>query len=324
MKFLRALILFFFLLRVFIYSAFSQTKTFWDSLPKPIGHINDFEKIFTETEIGVLERKVSYFEKNYRVQIVVVTIDSSHAPINKLDSLAFRIANYWNVGTKYGDRGVAIAISKGHRAMILLPARGLNQIMTQDVNKSIMDNYFLRYYRDRRFYEGTYQGINAIIGLLETRLRSNGSNDGQVRKLMDTEVKFDKGRFYYDDKLFTGIGITMWNEKQLKTEISFKNGRIDGVKRSYHENGNLESQMFWKEGKGHGEIKVYSQSGQLLEEGAYKNGQMDGIWKEYFESGKLKAEMSYTDGKLDGVVKEYDETGKLKSQVTYKEGKKIE
>ena len=324
MKFLRASILLFLLVRAFIYSAFGQTKTFWDSLPKPIGHINDFEKIFTETEIGVLERKVSYFEKNYRVQIVIITIDSSHVPINKLDSLTFRIANYWNVGTKYGDRGVAIGISKGHRAMILQPARGLNQIMTQEVNKSIMDNYFLRYYRNRRFYEGTYHGINAIIGLLETRLRSNKSNDGQVRKLMDAEVKFYNGLFYYDDLLFTGIGITMWNEKQLESEISIKNGRIDGVIRSYHENGNLQSQRFWKEGKAHGEYKVYSQSGQLLKEGAFKNGQMEGIWKEYFENGKLKAEMSYVNDKLDGVVKEYDETGKLKSQVTYKEGKKIE
>lgn len=163
----------FFSIWSFTYSASGQTRTFWDSLPKPIGHINDFENIFTKTQIGILERKVSYFEKNNRIQIVVITFDTSHVSLNKLDSLTFRIANYWNVGTKYGDRGVAIGISKGHRAMFLLPGVGLNQIMTQDVNQALMQNYFFPYYRSRRFYEGTYHGINAIIDLLETRLRSN-------------------------------------------------------------------------------------------------------------------------------------------------------
>lgn len=324
MKFRRTLLFLFLLVCSFIDSAFGQTKTFWDSLPKPIGHINDFEKIFTEREIGILERKVLYFEKNYRVQIVVITIDSSNVPLNKLDSLTFRIAEYWHVGTKYGDRGVAIGISKGHRAMFLLPGLGLNHIMTQDVNQALMNNYFFPYYRGKRFYEGTYHGINAITDLLEARLKSNNSNVSQGRKLMDSEVKFNGGLFYCEGKLFTGIGIDMWNEKQVKTEISFKNGRIDGVVRSYHENGKLQSQRFWKEGKGHGEIKVYSQNGQLLEEGTYKNGQMDSIWKKYHENGKLKAEMSYVAGKLDGVVKEYDENGKLTFQATYKEGKIIE
>ena len=324
MKFRKALLLLCLLVWSFIYPVSGQTKTFWDSLPKPIGHINDFEKIFTEREIGILERKVQYFEKNNRVQIVVITVDTSNVSLNRLDSLTFRIAKYWNVGAKYSDRGVAIGISKGHRAMFLLPGRGLNHIMTPNVNQALMDKYFFPYYRSRRFYEGTYYGIGAIIHLLETRLRSNSSNDSQMRKLMDSEVKFDTGLFYYEGKLFTGIGITMWNEKQLQSEISFKNGRIDGVARSFHENGKLQSQRFWKEGKGHGEFKVYSESGQLLEEGAFKNGEMDGIWKKYFESGKLKTEMSYIDGKLHGVVKEYDETGKLTLQATYKEGKKIE
>ena len=40
------------------------------------------------------------------------------------------------------------------------------------------------------------------------------SANGQDRKLMDSEVKFDKGLFYYKGKLFTGIGITMWNENK--------------------------------------------------------------------------------------------------------------
>ena len=323
MKYRRPLILLF-LVWALSYSVFGQTKTFWDSLPKPIGHINDFEKIYTQKEIGILERKVSYFEKNSRIQIVVITLDTSHVSLNKLDSLTFRIANYWNVGTKYNDRGIAIAISKGYKAMFLLPGRGLSHIMTQTINKTIMDKYFFPYFGNKRYFEGTYHGINAITGLVETRLRSNSANGSQVRKLMDSEVKFDNGLFYYEGKLFTGIGINMWNEKQLESEISFKNGKIDGVVKYYHENGKLQSQRFWKEGKADGELKVYYESGQLFKEGAFKNGQMDSIWKEYFESGKLKAEMSYTDGKLNGVVKEYDETGKLKLQATYKEGKKIE
>lgn len=324
MKFPRGLIVLCFAIWLFAYSAYGQTKTFWDSLPKPIGHINDFEKIFTEKEIGILERKVLYFEKNNRIQIVVITFDTSHVSRDKLDSLTFRIANYWNVGTKFKDRGIAIGISKGHRAMFLLPGQGLNHIMTHAVSQALMDDYFFPYFRQKRYFEGTYHGLNGIIDLLEIRLKSSRSNDGQVKKLMDSEVKFDKGLFYYEGKLFTGIGITMWNEKQLKSEITFKNGKIDGVVRSFHENGKLQSQRFWKEGKGHGEFKVYSETGQLLEEGAFKNGQMDSVWKKYFESGKLKAEMSYTEGKLNGVVKEYDETGKLKLQATYKEGKKIE
>ena len=180
MKFRRLSILLF-LVGAFSYSVFGQRQTFWDGLPKPIGHINDFEKIYTQREIGILERKVSYFEKNNRIQIVVITFDTSHVSLNKLDSLTFRIANYWNVGTKYGDRGVVIGISKGHKAMFLLPGQGLNHIMTQDVKQALMDNYFFPYYRSRRFYEGTYHGINAIMDLLETRLKSNSSNGSQVR-----------------------------------------------------------------------------------------------------------------------------------------------
>ncbi len=316
----------FFAVWSFVFSSYGQTKTFWDSLPKPVGHINDFEKIFNQRELGILERKVSYFEKNNRVQIVVITFDTSHVSVDKLDSLTFRIANYWNVGTMYNDRGIVIGISKGHRAMFLLPGKGLNHIMTDTVNKSIMDSRFFPYFRQKRYFEGTYQGLNAICDYLEFWMRRDitRSANGQVKKFMDSEVKFDGGLFYYEGKLFTGIGITMWNEKQIMSEITFKNGKIDGVANSYHENGTLQSQRFWKDGKGHGDIKVYSQSGQLLEEGTFKNGQMDSTWKKYYENGKLKSEMSYIDGKLDGVVKEYDETGKLKSQATYKEGKKIE
>jgi hypothetical protein len=52
--------------------------------------------------------------------------------------------------------------------------------------------------------------------------------NSQVKRLMDSEIKFDKGLFYYNNIPFTGIGITRWNEKQIKSE-NFKNGKIDGI-----------------------------------------------------------------------------------------------
>jgi len=57
---------------------------------------------------------------------------------------------------------------------------------------------------------------------------------------MDSEIKFDKGIFYYNSVPFTGIGITMWNEKKIKSETSFKNGKIDGIVKQFYENGKLQ------------------------------------------------------------------------------------
>ena len=171
MKFPGGIIVLCFAIWSFAYAASGQTKFFWDSLPKPIGHINDFEKIFTEREIGILERKVLYFEKNNRIQIVVITFDTSHVSLNKLDSLTFRIANYWNVGTKYNDRGIAIEISKGHRAMFILPGQGLNHIVTHTASQALMDNHFFPYFRQKRYFEGTYHGLNGIFDLLESGLK---------------------------------------------------------------------------------------------------------------------------------------------------------
>jgi antitoxin component YwqK of YwqJK toxin-antitoxin module len=103
---------------------------------------------------------------------------------------------------------------------------------------------------------------------------------------MDSEIKFDKGLFYYNNIPFTGIGITMWNEKQIKSETSFKNGKIDGIVKQFHEKGKLQVQSFWKEGKGNGELKEYYENGQLLTEGVFKDGRMDGLWKKYYKVAK--------------------------------------
>ena len=136
--------------------------------------------------------------------------------------------------------------------------------------------------------------------------------NSQVKRLMDSEIKFDKGLFYYDSVPFTGIGMTMWNEKQITPEASFKSGRIDGSVRQFHENGKLQLQSYWKEGKGNGELKEYDENGQLLAEGIFKDGRMDGLWKKYYQSGQVQSETTYKNGMIEGVVREYDEKGKLR------------
>jgi uncharacterized protein len=47
------------------------------SFPSPLGLVNDFEKIYTPEQALYLERLLSDFESSTKIQIALVTLDSS-------------------------------------------------------------------------------------------------------------------------------------------------------------------------------------------------------------------------------------------------------
>lgn len=132
---------------------------------------------------------------------------------------------------------------------------------------------------------------------------------------------------------------------RLKTEIPYKDGKINGIQKIYYESGKLKEETSFVDGKKNGAAKIYYENGQLLAEASficdkingvekkyYPNGQLltetplvdgkkSGIAKIYYESGKLQLEMPFVDDKVNGITKAYYVNGGLKDEMPYKDDK---
>jgi len=89
-------------------------------------------------------------------------------------------------------------------------------------------------------------------------------------------IEYNNGRYYSDDKPFTGTFTEYYPNGTKKAEIHIKDGFEDGVTFIFHENGNIKEQR------------------------QYKQGQKDGVWLTYNEDKVLMAQASYKSDKKDG------------------------
>jgi uncharacterized protein len=138
-------------------------QIFWDSLPQPTGYVNDYEFLYTVREKAILDSIIADFDKTTTNQIMIITLDSTMTTSDGLDDLTFRIANRWGVGQKGKNNGVTIGISRDYRKMRIDVGYGIDGILTDDATKEIIDNFFIPDFKKADYFEGTLNGINAII-----------------------------------------------------------------------------------------------------------------------------------------------------------------
>ena len=145
----------------------------------------------------------------------------------------------------------------------------------------------------------------------------------------EREVDIDKIK--YDEKKelgyvegekepFTGIAKDYYEDKSLKVEFPYKNGRIEGKAKAYYPSGKFKSEAFFVDDLLQGKSVGYYESGNLQYEDNYKDDELDGLIKEYYENGQIKSEMYYKSGNLDGSATEYYENGQVYIQESYKDG----
>ncbi len=147
----------------------SFLQIFWDSLPQPVGYVNDYESLFSDTEEQSLDSLIRDFEKRTTIQIAVLTIDTSMTSSDNFDEFTLRIANAWGVGQKDKNNGALIGISRGYRRMRIQNGIGIERVLTDAETKKIIDTEFIPWYREAKYFEGTYQGLKALMSILEKR-----------------------------------------------------------------------------------------------------------------------------------------------------------
>ncbi|SDB21124.1 Antitoxin component YwqK of the YwqJK toxin-antitoxin module [Flavobacteriaceae bacterium MAR_2010_188] len=104
--------------------------------------------------------------------------------------------------------------------------------------------------------------------------------------VMSTETYNDNGKL-------EGEKLVFYEDGQVAEKVFYKDGMIQGLNTWYSENGKVLKEFLYKDNVLHGISKFYDGEGVLVTEGEYRNGMKHGIWK-YYEEGKLKEEKDFT------------------------------
>ena len=148
----------------------------------------------------------------------------------------------------------------------------------------------------------------------------------------EREVHFEKLK--YDEKTglvylegekeaFTGIAKQYYEDKSLKIEFPYKNGKMEGRGKEYYPSGKFKSDAFFVDGLLQGKSTGYYENGNLEYEENYKDGKLDGLIKEYYENGQVFIQENYKDGELDGESFNFNEDGSFRSKAVYKNGELV-
>ena len=138
-----------------------------DSIPRPVGFVNDFEHIFTPGQIDTLDEMIHVFEQRTTIEIAVVTIDSTLTLPANFDVFTLKVMKSWGVGKKEKNNGILIGISRVYHRMRIQNGYGIEKVLTNAGTKQLIDDAFLPFFKKGDYYEGVVNGLKTLMQRLE-------------------------------------------------------------------------------------------------------------------------------------------------------------
>lgn len=103
--------------------------------------------------------------------------------------------------------------------------------------------------------------------------------------------------------------------------VPLRNGRRQGLARTWHKNGILASEERYQRGLLHGVCRQWDEAGRLL--GKFKMARGTGIQREWYDNGRLKIEVSTVRGEFCGRNRIWLRDGTLISERFYLHGQVV-
>lgn len=201
------------------------------------------------------------------------------------------------------------------------------------IHNTIQDHPIRRNIDVGRYINGKKDGINFTYNWNEWNKLYSLLNNNEILKLSeiqklgvdvvnDYETKYGNttGLWFnpkiikkgnYNNGLKNGLFSYYNKEGNLTKEITWKNGKQDGIQKYYYEDGeNLNYVVSYKDLLKSGEYKYYYKDGQIKVMGQFDNNNISGIWKSYYKSGKLEFEGEYENGQVVNKTC-YDDMGNI-------------
>ncbi|HSV43117.1 MAG TPA: toxin-antitoxin system YwqK family antitoxin [Candidatus Bathyarchaeia archaeon] len=108
------------------------------------------------------------------------------------------------------------------------------------------------------------------------------------------------------------------------TEIGYRNGKLDGLFKTYLTGGSVLAEISYRDGKLNGPCFVYYPNGNRHSEKNFVDGKLNGIFRAWDEDGALFFEIECKNDLQHGYDRIYRRNGTLEFEDVYVEGRRIE
>jgi uncharacterized protein len=132
------------------------------SFPTPIGSLNDYGQLFTESQRTELSKILYDYDIETTRQIVVVTIDSIK-PYDNIQRYATDLGQTWGVGNAEKDNGLVIVVCNPCRQIGIATGTGTELILKDEICKEVIDNTIIPEFKNGEFYIGIKKGVAELI-----------------------------------------------------------------------------------------------------------------------------------------------------------------
>lgn len=110
-------------------------------------------------------------------------------------------------------------------------------------------------------------------------------------------------------------------EGNLVEEANYTNGKLEGLRIIFDENGDTSVVETYTAGKFDGPYRTYHPGGQQQRfTGNYVDNTMTGLWYKYNAAGQMIEEVTFADNLENGPFREWHDNGNLAAEGSYLEG----
>lgn len=148
----------------------------------PVGHINDFADMLTQSEEQRLETKLRNYRDTTTSVIAIATLNNLQG--YPIEDIGTRLFNDWNLWEGDNDNGILILIAKEEREMRIEVGYGLEGAVPDVMAGRIIREILSPHFKQGQFYSGLDVASSAIIQLASgeytgqlTEERSSSSED---------------------------------------------------------------------------------------------------------------------------------------------------
>ena len=168
------------------------------------------------------------------------------------------------------------------------------------------------------------RGFEKFDGAIYIYTKEYRKRSEDLKKIPSSKHMVRKnGIWYLNNEIFNGKFIDYYYSGRMQGEGILINGKLDGLRKMYFQNGNLSVERYYTNSIPNGLEKEYYEDGTLKQKGTRINGGEDGVWETYFPNGQVKRRTNLKNGIVEGENIIYYSTGKILSVELGENGKII-